>query len=147
MFWRGTSEYVVDISRLDANYQNSLFMFLRQNLYTKIYKYEVHQSVLFDKHLWIWFFYQDVEDSHHPGMFPHAVSHLSCFSCSPAPGNHWWFCFLTIDLGTSCVNAAFIQQICFKIKKKCFRIHSCHCMYCWVVLVLVLLLIRAPLSD
>ena len=28
MFWRGTSEYVVDISRLDANYENSLFIYV-----------------------------------------------------------------------------------------------------------------------
>ena len=65
-------------------------MFLRQNLYTKISQYEVHQSMLFDKykHLRIRFFYQDVEDSHHPGMFPHAVSHLSLLllqSCSRQP--------------------------------------------------------------
>ena len=65
-------------------------MFLRQNLHTKISQYEVYQSVLFGKykHLQIRFFYQDGEDSHHPGMFPRAVSHLPLLllrSCSRQP--------------------------------------------------------------
>ena len=34
MFWRGSSEYVVDINRLDANYQNSLFIYVFKAKFT-----------------------------------------------------------------------------------------------------------------